>query len=139
MSITEQIEKGIVNFIFGDHSQFNALCYDMVTELQAQYPMIRRIHYRTNYEECDDRTMQYLISGYEQSLCPSGIGKAGRASYAKRNEAMINASDVCVFYYDEIYVPCRAKNSPFARQSKSGTAVAYAYALRKKKQIYNLF
>lgn len=51
---------------------------------------------------------------------------SGRVSYVERNQAMINDSDYCIFYYDENYQP------------KSGTALAYTYAKQKKKQIINI-
>ena len=31
-------EKGITNFHFGDHSEFDSLCYETVTEMQKVYP-----------------------------------------------------------------------------------------------------
>ncbi len=31
--LSELIKNGTVNFIFGDNSAFNDLCYDLVTEL----------------------------------------------------------------------------------------------------------
>ncbi len=140
--LTELIENGTVNFIFGDHSAFDSLCYDLVTQLKEKYPAIKRINFRKDYEDTDDYTMQFLIAGYEESICPKGVGSAGRASYAERNQAMIRESDVCIFYYDEDYLPSRRRNSRrdlFDYQPKSGTAIAYDYALQKKKKIINCF
>ncbi len=136
------IDNEAVNFIFGDHSAFNDLCYELVTELKKEHPAIKRIHFRKNYEDTDDYTMRFLISGYEESICPKGVGNAGRASYVERNRAMICASDVCIFYYDETYLPSRRRSSRRGLsdyQPHSGTAAAYAYARQKGKQIYNLF
>ena len=62
---------------------------------------------------------------------------SGRASYVERNGAMINDSDFCVFYFDDTYKPPRRKYGK-SYQPKSGTAIAFAYAVQKKKQIYNL-
>lgn len=140
--LQELIDTGTTNFIFGDHSAFDDLCYDLVTELKERYPAIKRINFRKDYEDTDDYTMQFLISGYEESICPKGVGNAGRASYVERNQAMIRESDVCIFYYDENYLPSRRKTSRrdlFDYQPKSGTAVAYAYAESKKKKIINCF
>ncbi len=139
--LQELIETGTVNFLFGDHSAFDSLCYELVTELKEKYPAIKRINFRKDYEDTNDYTMQFLIAGYEESICPKGVGSAGRASYVERNQAMINDSDFCVFYFDDTYKPPRRKygNSYLSNyQPKSGTAVAYAYAVQKKKQIYNL-
>lgn len=136
------IKDGTVNFIFGDHSSFNDLCYETVTRLKENYPDIRRIHFRCNYENAGEYTMRFLMTGYEESVCPKGTEKAGRASYVKRNRAMIEASDICIFYYDENYMPPKrkpGKNYLTEYQPKSGTAQAYAYAKQKGKEIHNLF
>ena len=61
---------------------------------------------------------------------------AGRDSYVERNQEMINHIKFCVAYYDENYLPPRRKNSRndlFDYQPKSGTKVAYDYAVKKKK------
>ena len=127
------ILSGTVNFIFGGQSEFNDLCYDIITELKAKYPQILRIHFRTNYENANDYTMQFLIKGYEKSYCPPNISKAGRATYIKRNESMINESDICVFYYNKNY----SLQKP--DKTNSGTEIAYDYAVKKRKNIINLF
>ena len=44
---------------------------------------------------------------------------------------MINNSDFCVFYYNKNYVPLTKTNS--------GTKTAYEYALRKNKNVFNVF
>ena len=140
--LLDLLENGTTNFIFGDHSAFNSLCYDLVTELKEKYPAIKRINFRKDYEDTDDYTMQFLITGYEESICPKGVGSAGKASYVERNQAMIRESDVCIFYYDENYQPSRRKYGKSYLtdyQPKSGTAVAYAYAESKKKKIINCF
>ena len=140
--LLDLIENGTVNFIFGDHSAFDDLCYELVTELKEKHPEIKRINFRKDYEDTNDYTMQFLIVGYEESICPKGVGSAGRASYVERNQAMIRESDICIFYYDENYQPNRRRNSRrdlFDYQPKSGTAVAYSYAVQKKKTVYNLF
>ena len=67
---------------------------------------------------------------------------AGRASYVERNQEMINHGKFCVVYYDKNYLPPRRKNSKrdlFDYQPKSGTAVAYDYAVKNKKIITNCF
>ena len=139
--LLDLIENGTVNFIFGDHSAFDDLCYELVTEFKEKYPVIKRINFRKDYEDADEYTMRFLASGYEESICPCGVGKAGRASYVERNQAMIRESDACVFYYDESYLPPRRKNSRRELcdyQPKSGTALAYGYAEAKGKRIYNV-
>ncbi|MBR2472235.1 MAG: hypothetical protein IKB55_06085 [Clostridia bacterium] len=68
---------------------------------------------------------------YEETYFPDHILKAGRASYVKRNYEMIDKSYFCIVYFDESYVPHSNK--------KSGTKIAYEYAVKKKKEIINVF
>ena len=66
---------------------------------------------------------------------------AGKASYVERNQEMINKSDFCVVYYDENYAPPRRRNSRrdlTDYQPKSGTRLAYDYAVKKGKEIINV-
>ena len=136
------ILNGTINFIFGDHSEFNDLCYKIVTDLKTNYPQIRRIHFRKVYENADDYTMKFLTFGYEESICPERVGEAGRASYIERNRAMIIESACCIFYYDKDYAPKRSLTNHTGltnRSPKSGTAIAFRYAKSKNKCVINLF
>ncbi len=139
--LKDLIKQGVVRFIFGDHSQFNDLCYDNVTKLKNDYPYIERIKFRKDYQEISESVKKYFIEGFEDNICPEGVGKAGKASYVERNQAMILASDVCIFYYNENYQPERrkvSKRSIGTYQPKSGTKLAYEFAISKKKEIINL-
>lgn len=120
------IEKGFNKFIFGDRSEFNDMCYKIVTEKRKCFPKIQRIHFGTNYENADEYTEKFLKIGYEDSICPKGISKAGKSVYIQRNFAMIDESEICVFYYDGGIL-------------KSGTATAFKYASNKNKKIINLW
>lgn len=141
-TVKELIDKGATVFLFGDHSEFDTLCYEAVTELKKIYPHICRIHYRTAYQEIDESVKKYFIAGYEDSICPKGVASSGKAAYVERNQAMIRDSDICVFYYDEKYQPARRKQYKKALtdyQPKSGTQIAYDYAEKENKAIINLF
>ena len=73
---------------------------------------------------------------------PEKIRGAGKASYVERNQEMINKSYFCVVYYDESYTPQERKNNRKAivdYQPKSGTKIAYDYAVKKKRKIINIF
>ena len=55
---------------------------------------------------------------------------------------MIDKADCCIFYYNENYLPPlkpATKKRIFSYQPKSGTKIAYDYAVSKKKEILNLF
>ena len=58
-------------------------------------------------------------------------------SYVERNQAMIDHCDFCIFYFDENYQPEIEKFSK--NSAKSGTKLAFEYAKRRKKIIYNIF
>ena len=140
--LLELIYEGATDFLFGDHSQFNDLCYDAVTELRQDFPQLRRVKLRTGDPELSDYAKRFFLDGYEDSVCPAGVAAAGRAAYVERNQAMIRESDVCVFYYDPAYSPPRrraSKHSVTDYQPQSGTALAYAYAVKSGKRVVNLY
>ena len=142
----EIIENLIVNesidtFLFGSKSAFDDLCHKITTELKEKYPHIKRIYVRSAYQHIPDWYKDSLLKHYEGTYFPEHMENAGRASNVERNQEMINHSKFCVVYYDENYLPPRRKNSRrdlFDYQPKSGTAVAYDFAAKKKKEIINV-
>ena len=73
----------------------------------------------------------------------SPVGKyTGKAAYVERNQEMIKNSFYCICYYDENYAPPRRKNSRrdlFDYQPRSGTKVAYDFAVKKCGRVINVF
>ncbi len=135
-------EKGVQNFLFGSVSKFDDICLKIITELKEDYSQIRRVYVRSQYPYVDKAYKDYLLKSYDDTFMPSGIEKAGKASYVERNQAMINASDFCIFYYNKEYKPPIKKltqKTVSGFQSKSGTRIAYEYAKQKKKEIINLY
>ena len=140
------IENLIVNekvetFFFGSKSEFDDLCHQVVTELKEKYPNIKRVYVRSAFQHIPDWYEDSLLKHYEDTYFPEQMENAGKASYVERNQEMINKSNFCVIYYNENYLPPRRRNSRrdlTDYQPKSGTAVAYAYAVRKKKIIINV-
>ena len=126
----------------------------IVTELKGKYPNIKRISYTCRSEtcilECERAYWEEVYSHFKKKVILFGVEEevehktkytSGRASYVERNQAMINDSDYCVFYYDENYqleMRKYSKRSIGYYQPKSGTAIAYAYAKQKKKIIINV-
>ena len=97
---------------------------------------------RSAFQHIPDWYEDSLLQHYEGTYFPEYMEKAGKASYVERNQEMINKSDFCVIYYDENYLPPRRRNSKrdlTDYQPNSGTAVAYNYAVRKGKEIVNVF
>lgn len=149
--LTEQLIKTVENlitdnavtdFYFGSKSEFNSLCHKVVTDLKEKYPHIKRIYVRSAFPDISDSYENYLLESYEKTYFPEKMRSAGKASYVERNQEMINQSNFCVVYYDESYAPPRRRNSKWDLcdyQPKSGTAVAYNYAVKKKCKIINIF
>ena len=136
------VNENIDTFLFGSKSQFDDLCHKITTELKEKYPQIKRIYVRSAYQYIPDWYEKSLLENNEDTYFPEHMENAGRASYVERNQEMINHSKFCVVYYDENYLPPRRKNSRrdlFDYQPKSGTAVAYNYAVKKKKEIINIY
>ena len=146
-AIYNYVESLVVNenvkiFLFGSRSQFDDLCYEVVSELKEKYPDIKRVYVRSNYEIISDFYKNYLLSSFEDTFYPKECKNSGKISYLKRNQTMIDQSDYCLFYYNENYLPPKrkwARRDLFEYQPKSGTALAYKYTQQKKKMTYNLF
>jgi len=135
-------EKKVDTFLFGSKSQFDDLCYKVVTELKEIHPHIKRIYVRAEFPYIDDSYREHLLTYYEDTYYPEKIINAHKVVYVERNYEMIDNSSYCICYYDESYAPPRRKNSKrdlFDYQPKSGTKLAYDYALNKKLIIYNIF
>ncbi|MGN1201176.1 MAG: SLOG family protein [Candidatus Caccovivens sp.] len=149
------LNHSVSTFLFGSRSDFDYLCHLVVTELKEKYPKIKRIAYTCGSESCtlesERLELEKLYSKFfKQEVSLLGVEEereyktkytSGRASYVERNQAMIDDSDYCVFYYDENYKPEMRKYSKRCAcyyQPKSGTALAYAYAKQKRKIMINI-
>lgn len=144
----------VLYFLFGSKSEFNNLCYMIVNELKKQYQNIKTVAYTCNSEVCflerERISWQNIYSHIEgaenQALIFDDEVKlksqysSGRTVYIERNKSMINDSDYCVFFYDDLYKPKIKQKSCYLIKClpNSGTALAYKYACSKKKMIINL-
>jgi len=155
-TVSNLIADGADFFIFGSKSDFDDLCWEVVTELKKQFPDIKRVKYalttETAFTSTDERLefeqLMLRLTGekieykdYERAVFSSKAQSANRYAYIMRNQEMIDDSDVCVFYYDKDYLPPRrklAKRFVVDYQPKSGAALAFLYALQKNKKIINM-
>ena len=136
------ISEYVHTFLFGSRSEFDSLCLDVVTELKNKYPFIQRVYVRAEFQHISGSYAAYLLQSYDDTYYPERISGSGRAAYVERNQIMINCSDICVVYFKDNYLPSRRKNSwrdLTDYQPKSGTKIAYEYAVKKGKKLYNLF
>ncbi len=139
--ISQLIGQGVTIFYFGSRSEFDDLAWEVVTELKETCQDIKRIYIRSAYAHISDSYKRYLLESYEDTYMPEGVENAVKASYVERNQAMINTSHICVFYYNENYAPPRRKNSKrdlSDYQPKSGTKIAFEFVKSKKKDIINI-
>lgn len=137
------LEKGITKFFFGSMSDFDDVSWEVVTELKETYPSIKRIYVRSAYQYIDKLYEDYLLESYEETYYPPKLENAGKCSYVERNYEMIDKSKYCIFYYNENYLP-ELKRAPKHNmlppsRRRSGTKIAYEYAIKKKKEIINIY
>lgn len=136
-AINELIQTGKVHtFLFGSKSKFDDLCYEVVSELKEIYPFINRIYVRAEYPYIDDNYRNYLLKKYDDTYYPEGIINAGKAVYVERNYEMVDKSSFCICYYDTNYIPTIKRNQ--RRTAKSGTGLAYDYAVKRGLKILNI-
>lgn len=157
----EYVEDLIVNhdvkrFLFGSRSEFNNICHETVDLLKIKYPYVVRVFYPCRHEsailESDRERTESAFSSilnkdinfmcFDEEYTHKTKFSAGRAAYIERNEAMIDDSDFCVFYYNENYRPQPRKYSKgdlTYYQPDSGAKTAYLYAKRKRKSVENFY
>ena len=129
-TVVNLIDKGATTFLFGSMSAFNALSWQVVTELKEKYPYMKRVYVRSAHPYISKAYETYLLTSYEETYFTKKVERAGKSSYVQRNAEMIDTSSYCVFYYNENYTPSKGN---------SGTKIAYEYAKKKKKDIINLY
>ena len=149
------VKENVKTFLFGSKSDFDFLCHSIVTDLKEKYPEIKRIAYPCRSEsvilESEREKWEKIYSHFEKrEVHLLGVEEefehktkyvSGKASYIERNQAMIDDSDYCLFYYNEKYAPPQKREFGGFRsyRPKSGTAIAYKYAKQKKKIIKNFY
>ncbi len=135
------VKQNVKNFIFGSKSEFDDICHAIVSKLKNKYKHIIRIEcpcysespilesekskFENAYKIANKKTIS--INTCDKILDFPKKYISGYASYVERNCFMIDNSDICVFYFNKNYNP----------QIKSGTKVAFDYATKKSKQIFN--
>lgn len=121
------IDKGCEYFYFGGFSMFDELCHKVVSKLKETNNQIIRIfclsdprHLRIN------KRLKWLKSeDYEEFVYLDLEFDWWYQRIYYRNCAMIDKSDIVIFYVEE--------------RANSGAYKAFKYAKQKKKEIINLF
>lgn len=145
------INKEVTTFLFGSKSEFDSLCHKIVTDLKDKYPHIKRVVYTCKSEWCTleserQKWQEIYFNLYKEKvdlLCVDEEFEhktkytSGKASYVERNQAMIDNSDYCIFYYNENYKPQprkQAKRDITYYQPKSGTAFPINMPSKRKRK-----
>lgn len=135
------IREGHSKFLLGSRSEFNSMAVSILKELKPKYPHIERIYVRAEYPHINEDYRSFLLESCDDTFFPEALLSAGRAIYAERNQILIDESSICVFYYDSTYAlpPTQSNRRLIPQNRKSGTHIAYDYAVRKGKTIINLY
>lgn len=125
--IDKLIENGVRTFLFGGRSDFDDLCYDIVSEKRAAAPElgIKRVFCFPLYRDLRKPPVWFRDREYEAKECPEKAFDYWYKSIYYRNCAMIDKSDFVLFYVE--------------KRENSGAYKAFLHALRKHKPLVNLF
>ena len=135
------VNENVETFLLGSRSEFDDLCCEVLADKKEKYPHIQRVYVRGEFPYISEDYEGFLLESYEKTYFPQRAISAGRAVYVERNYEMIDNADICIVYFKDNYLPPRRKNSwrdLSDYQPKSGTGIAYKYAVQKKRTIINL-
>lgn len=127
IEIEKAIEDGVRTFLFGGRSDFDDLCYDIVTEKRNANP---QLHLKRVFCFPLDKHLRkpphwFIRKEYEALECPTKNFDYWYTSIYYRNLAMIDQSDLILFWVEP--------------RENSGAYKTYKYAVKKHKCFVNLF
>ena len=126
--ILRSVDLGCRVFYFGGFGDFDKLCYDIVSRIKKETPElhIERIFCVPQERDLRKNTRLFRREDYENVIYLEPSFDGWYKSVYFRNCAMIDESDVVIFYAEE--------------RENSGAYKAYKYAKKKKnKRVVNLF
>lgn len=126
-AIDSAIRDGVRIFLFGGRSDFDDLCYDLVAEQRNVNPElnIKRVFCFALDNQLRKPPRWFIRKEYEALECPTKDFDDWYTSIYYRNLAMIDKSDLVLFWVEE--------------RENSGAYKTYRYAVKKHKRIVNLF
>ncbi len=124
-AIATALDDGVKIFLFGGLSDFDDLVYDIVSNFKQErgddaikrifcFPLDKHLHRAPNW---------FVKKDYEELICPAKSFDGWYRSIYFRNCAMIDMSDIVLFFTDD--------------SGRSGSFKAYEYALKKHKRYIN--
>lgn len=125
--IDRAIRDGVRIFLFGGRSDFDDLCYDLVTEKKNADPKlnIERVFCFALEKQLAKPPVWFVQKEYEALECPTKHFDYWYTAIYFRNLAMVDRSDLALFYAEQ--------------RKNSGAYKTYLYAVKKHKRIVNLF
>lgn len=125
--IEKAIEDGVRIFLFGGRSDFDDLCYTIVTEKKNANP---NLNLKSFFCFALDKQLKkppawFVRKEYEALICPAKQFDYWYTAIYYRNLAMIDKSDLILFYVE--------------KRENSGAYKTYRYAQKKHKPLVNLF
>lgn len=113
--INTLIDIGVNEFVFGSNSEFDNICYHIIENYNKKITIFC----------CGKENRRY------DKIFYTNVPFENRKNiYIERNKSLIDYCDIIIFYFDDQY------SFP---KTNSGTRIAYEYALRKRKQVFNIF
>ena len=127
IEIDRAVADDVRIFLFGGRSDFDDLCYDLVTEKKNANPQlnIKRVFCFALDKQLRKPPSWFVRKEYEALECPTKDFDYWYTAIYYRNLAMIDQSDLILFWVEE--------------RENSGAYKTYCYAVKKHKRIVNLF
>lgn len=110
-------------------SDFVKFASEVVREIKKEYPFVKLVYVRGEYLYTNSVYEKFLNEQFDEMIFPDCFIGAGRTIYVKRNQYIIDKSDVVIFYFNE----------KISLSEKSGTLIAYEYATKRHKRIINVY
>ena len=124
--IMKAVDLGCCIFYFGGYGVFDELCYKVVTKIKEEMPQkqIRRIYCVAQEKYLRGKSRYFKRENYEEIIYLTPAFESWYQSIYFRNCAMIDASDLIIFYVE--------------KRENSGAYKAYSYAKKRKKRFVNI-
>ena len=122
--IEKSVDFGCRIFYFGGFSDFDALCYQIVTKLKEQTPEIKRVFCVPLEKYIRKNAPYFKREDYDEIIYLQPTLEGWYKSIYFRNCAMIDNSDLIIFCVEE--------------RKNSGAYKTYEYAQKKRKFSINV-
>lgn len=120
-TVEDLIQKGYTIFYDGDMGAFDKKCANLIIELKHKYPNIKLIKILTYYHH--KKEIWELPSCYDGSLYPDIEECHPKQRITKRNEWIVNNSDILVCHITQTYKSGAFNTVKYAR--KIGKPIIY--------------